>query len=355
MAFEFGDLSANGGLGCPQDFCRSRKRAVFSGRQKGTDVVPVEIVTLPIHTNLYNIQTKLLEASNDDCDNYSPVTQNNTPNQTEARLAGLFYLIPMFVGPFAMMIVPSNIVVKDNPAETWAHLVVGQGLMRAGIVGHLAIVLSEIVISVMLYRIMMHAGKVTAMVSMLSRFSMAVLQAVNVAPLLMTLLLVGKMQPAGANETNVAIEITYSCFALHAQVVHIWEVLFAFHGVLMAWLMVRSAYFPGWVALLVGMASVGYGVNGLGNLVYPSAESVFATLVMITALFGEVPFVFWLIGKGIRTPNVTDRASSEVGSAAVLARSLGVGMCEIFQGLISLGAVFRRARRSRKSLFGYLS
>jgi hypothetical protein len=46
------------------------------------------------------------------------------------------------------------------------------------------------------------------------------------------------------------------------------------------------------------IAAFGYSLNGLGNLVAPNSAATFTAIVGLTALIGEVPFVFWLLIKG---------------------------------------------------------
>jgi hypothetical protein len=117
---------------------------------------------------------------------------------------------------------------------------------------------------------------------------MAVLQAVNIFVHLGAL---------GAATRGDAVQ-TLALLELHGQAVHVWESAFALHCVLVGVLVLRSGFAPRALGWLLVLAGAGYGLNGLGSLVAPGLAAVFATVVALTAVVGEVPFVFWLLLKG---------------------------------------------------------
>jgi hypothetical protein len=61
----------------------------------------------------------------------------------------------------------------------------------------------------------------------------------------------------------------------------------------------RSGFLPRALGVLMAIASLGYGLNGLGNLLAPESAPIFAAIVGVTALTGEVPLVLWLLVKGV--------------------------------------------------------
>lgn len=210
-----------------------------------------------------------------------------TTTKSQARLAGLLSLVPLFLGPFSMMYVPSTIVVGGDDSATAANLISSSTLFRLGMVSDALIVLSELALTAVLYFLLKPVGETLALTATFARLGMTVLQAANLVPQLAAITLVSTAAPTAMIWLRV-----------HDLGVHVWEILFALHCVLVAVLVFRSRFFPAVFGVLMGIASLGYALNGLGNLVAPGSAPAFAAIVGITAVLGEVPFVLWLLIKG---------------------------------------------------------
>ena len=86
---------------------------------------------------------------------------------------------------------------------------------------------------------------------------------------------------------------------IHEQTVHIWEVFFALHCVLLGYLIFRSGFVPKVLGLLMILAALGYLANSFGNLVHPQSKAFLASVVAVTAIIGELPFFLWLLIKAV--------------------------------------------------------
>jgi len=221
--------------------------------------------------------------------------------RSDARLAGLLYLIPMFLGPFSMMYVPSVIVAPGDAATTMAQLLASESLFRIGMLSDALIVLSELALTAVLYFLLRPAGRTLALTAMLARLGMTVLQAANLLPELAALELAhaAGTSAAGGIEPGQAAELVLFSLRLHDLAALVWQILFGLHCAVVGVLVFRSGFFPRVLGALMAIAAVGYTLNGLGNLVLPSSAPTFAAIVGLTALVGEVPFVFWLLIKGV--------------------------------------------------------
>ena len=219
---------------------------------------------------------------------------------SHARLAGLLYLIPMFLGPFSMMYVPSVIVAPGDAAATAAQILASEPLFRLGMLGDAVMVLSELALTAVLYFLLRPAGRTLALTAMLARLGMTVLQAANLLPELAALELAHGMGTSGATafDPAQAAELALHSIRLHDLAALVWQILFGFHCAVVGALIFRSGFFPRALGGLMAIASVGYTLNGLGSLVLPSSAPTFAAIVGLTALVGEVPFVLWLVFKG---------------------------------------------------------
>lgn len=216
-----------------------------------------------------------------------------------ARLAGLLYLVPMLCGPFSMMYVPATIVVPGDATATAANLVASEGLLRLGMLSDAAIVVSEVALTAVLYFLLRPAGRTLALAATFARLAMTVLQAVNLLPHLAALQLVGGAGYLAAIDAGQRHALALLALHVHDVGVHVWEILFGLHCLLLGVLVFRSGCFPRAFGVLLGLAAFGYALNGLGNLATPDHAPSFAAIVGVAALVGEVPFVLWLLIKGV--------------------------------------------------------
>lgn len=199
-------------------------------------------------------------------------------NRSLSRLAGALYLVPTLLGPFSMMYVPAQVLVPGDAAATTQHLAEHAGLFRLGLVSDLVIVLAEVALTAVLFTLFREAGRTLALAAAAARFLMAGVQAANV------IVSLAALQWPGS-----ALEV----LGLHGQAVHAWEALFALHCVLLGVLVARAGHSV--MGGLVGLAGLGYALNAFGSVALPSLAPVLAGIVGLTAVVGEVPFVFWLL------------------------------------------------------------
>lgn len=211
----------------------------------------------------------------------------------KTRVAGLLYLLLTVLGPFSMMFVPSQVVSTTDGVRT-VHLLEHAGLFRLGIASDLLVVVTELALTAILFVAFEGVGRKLALTSTFARLAMTVLQACNVV-----LSLAALRAPADS---------TLALLDLHGDAVHVWEVTFALHCVLLGVLVFRHGAIPRVFGVLLAIAGVGYGLNGLGTLLVPELGPVFAQVVALTAIVGEVPFVGYLLVKGL--PAAPARASA---------------------------------------------
>ncbi len=231
--------------------------------------------------------------------------------RTDARLAGLLYLIPLFCGPFSMIYVPSMVVVPGDAAATASRLMASESLFRLGLLSHSAIFLSEVALTAVLYVVLKPAGRKLALTATFARLAMTILQGVNLFPLLAALQCLGSASYRSAFAEQQVQAFALFMIDLHGLGVHVWELFFGLHCLLVGVLLFRSGYFPRVLGVLMGIASLGYSLSGIGHLLAPGAAPVFEPIVAVAAIVGEIPFVFWLLFKGLDAQGWQDAEAAE--------------------------------------------
>lgn len=203
----------------------------------------------------------------------------------KTRVAGLLSLLLMVLGPFSMLFVPTRVLVPNEAGATLEHLRAATVLVRLGVLSDLVIVVTEVALTALLFLLFARVSQALSLVAAGARLTMAAVQGANVVLLLLA---------QGASVHDEAT-LVLTLLEVHGQAVHVWEALFALHCLTLAILVFRSGVAPRVFGPLLGVAGVGYALNGLGSLAWPSAAPALSAVVGFTALVGEVPFVFWLL------------------------------------------------------------
>jgi Domain of unknown function (DUF4386) len=225
--------------------------------------------------------------------------RTNTSPLVAARFAGLLYLLIAIVSPFSFFYVRSSIVVPGDATATASHLMASEWLFRMGIVGDSLVFLSEIVLVALLYRLFKPVSPTLALATVFARLAMAVLQGVNLLNYFVVLLLL-----SGADYLTVFEPAQLHALALlfltaYADVALIWGTFFGLHLVGLGVLVYKSGYFPRLLGVLLVAAAVGYLTDSFGNFLLPQYDAIYAQIVVVLALAGELLFTLWLLIRGV--------------------------------------------------------
>ena len=102
-----------------------------------------------------------------------------TSPQTYARTVGILFLIIVASSILSMMYIPSTIIVPEDATATVANIEASELLFRIGIVGDAILILSEIVLTVMLYVLLKPVSKTLSLVAAFARLAMTTMQGTN--------------------------------------------------------------------------------------------------------------------------------------------------------------------------------
>lgn len=200
-----------------------------------------------------------------------------------ARSIGALYLSLAVLGPVAYLVSKEGFVF-DDAAATTSWISANELIVRLGHLAEFGIIAVEIVLIVLLYRLMKPVSKDWSLIAALARFGMVAVQAV--------LLGAGVALVASPDSAGALLPVL-------AGGELVWGAIFGLHLAVLAPLVVRSGFLPTWLGWLVGISAVGYLAHGLGVMLVPDAATFLETLVIATALPGELGLTFWLLIKGV--------------------------------------------------------
>lgn len=181
----------------------------------------------------------------------------------------------------------------------------------AGVGGELVILLSEVVLSVLLFGLLAPVDRIVALIAAAARLVMSAIHGFNLVFYYLILNVAKGGAPGGAVLGSTeggsvglvrpdAIDAVITAL-LDAQSVGftIGIAFLVIHMGALGYLMWRSGYIPRWIGALFLLAGGGYLVDSFGTLLVSSYVTT-PVLVAIAISFAEIVFPVWLLVRGIR-------------------------------------------------------
>lgn len=221
-----------------------------------------------------------------------------SPRKT-ARIAGVLYLVIFIVYPLAAFIGKNSIVVPGDPAATASNILTSESLFRIGIAGEVVIILVEVILAAFLYELFKRVNPAVSLAAAFSRLAEGLIMAVNLLPSILALLLVsgsGYVTTIDLGTRNALLMLFMDSFS---SMIFVWGFFFGFHLLLLGYLVYKSDFIPQILGILLILAGVGYLIQSFGMFVWPDLAGLYETIVMITAIPGELAFSLYLLIKGL--------------------------------------------------------
>ena len=241
----------------------------------------------------------------------SVVAPNGRPPASAVRLArtaGLLYLAVAILGGFAQF-VRVSVYAPGDAAATTANIVANQTLIRFSFAADLVQAMVWLVMAVVLYRLMSHAGRnlaramvvfvaVSAAIATLNMVHQIGALLVATAPSYAAALRCRRGPRAGpAPDGSAALRVpdrpVVLAVALRPRSARL-----------------RSGLFPKWLSVLLMTATVCYVADSLTRFTAPALADTSAAVFLLPEILCEVALLAYLLIKGVRTPQVAGRTAS---------------------------------------------
>jgi uncharacterized protein DUF4386 len=233
---------------------------------------------------------------------------NSTRNP--GRVAGIWYLLLVVIGPLRLIYIPNKLFVSGNAAATASNIASHQLLFRLGIVADLAGAVVLVFLTLAFYRLFAGVDRnLAAQVVIFGGVMPSLLYFVGVVSDLGALMVV-----RGANFLSVfdqpqrdAIALLFLNLRDHQNTAA--EILWGVWLLPLALLVYRSRFLPRFLGVWLALGGVAYLALSLTGVLWPQYQDKVFTISQ-PALFGEVAIMLWLVIKGARPPAVGTAALS---------------------------------------------
>ena len=234
-----------------------------------------------------------------------------TLNSKDARNTGALYLTIAVCGGFSIGYVPSQIVAAGDATTSAANLMSQLGLFRLGVLADSAVILLEIVITMILYHMFQTVSPRLALIAMASRLGMIVVMGINLLLWVMPYVLLSQPMGFGPADSQAFAQIF---FEAHALGVYVWQIFFGAHLLALGLIILRTQLVPrvlGW-GLFVG--AFGYLIQGLIELTFTDFAALDITIIglLVIVTLSELGFGLWLLLQGRRSSTTRPNSKQQI-------------------------------------------
>jgi hypothetical protein len=236
--------------------------------------------------------------------------------QKTAKVAGVLYLLIAVLAGFVHFYVPGKLFVSGDAGTTASNIMASQGLFRMSIGVELVILLSEIVLSILLYVLLRPVNKTLSLVAAVSRLAMTTIHGVNLLNLFVVLLLLGGAGYLTVFQPDQLQALVRLFLDAYSYGFAIGIIFFTLHVFLVGYLIFKSGYFPKVLGVLFIIASLGYLIDNFSYVLlknYVTGAAYFALPIAIA----EIAFPLWLLIKGVNAEQWEKRAHETASLASM--------------------------------------
>lgn len=223
-----------------------------------------------------------------------------TTTSKNARIVGFWYLMLVFVGPLRLIYIPTRLFVNGDAAATAANIAAHQTLFQFGIFADAYGGVILILLALAFYRLFKDVDKYQSVLLVITGGILpAAIYFLNTVNDAAALLLV-----RGTDYLNVFSEaqrygLAYFFTRLHFQVILSAEVLWGIWLFPMAILILKSRWFPRFLAYWLILNGLTYLALSYTGMFIPEKLDAVSTYAF-PLQFGEVAFVLWLLIMGAK-------------------------------------------------------
>jgi hypothetical protein len=229
--------------------------------------------------------------------------------KNRGRFAGLLYVLMSIPGFFALIYVPSKLIVHGNATATANNIAASETLFRLSIACNLICQAGFIFVALALYDLLMGVNKrhASVMVTLIVvSIPMAFLNELNA---IAALVLVRGADFISVFEKPQRDALAMLFLNLHSYGFDVAGIFWGLWLFPLGLLVYRSGFLPRILGVLLVLNGFTYPVNSLTSLLLPHYEQIVSRWMMPFS-FGELLFMFWLLIKGANPKPLASPASS---------------------------------------------
>jgi hypothetical protein len=222
----------------------------------------------------------------------------------KARIAGVFYLLEMLTGAFAIIFVGGRFFVFGDAAATATNILAHESLFQLGFAANLIQFACYVAVTGLFYDLFKPVNKSLSLLAAFFSLVGCAIGAVSCLFELAPLTVLGGAQYLNVFKVEQLQALAFMFLKLYGQLFNISFVFFGFYCLLIGYLIFRSTFLPRILGVLMAIA-------GLGWLTFLSPALTHALSPYILAAgLGEVSLTLWLLVAGVNAERWKEQAGA---------------------------------------------
>jgi len=218
-----------------------------------------------------------------------------------ARIAGLLYLDVAITGGFSEGYLGPSLYVQGDAAATAGNLAANPGLVRLGVVAHLADAVFFVLTAVTLYVLLKHAGKHAARLMVLPVVIAAGIKAISTVFMFVALQVATTDTYAVAFGDGETDALALLLLEIEHYGIRAAQVFFALWLTPLGYLAYRSRLFPKPLGIILVAATISYLADVVVAFLFPELAGQLHVFFTIIPAIAEIWMLFYLLTVGART------------------------------------------------------
>jgi hypothetical protein len=229
------------------------------------------------------------------------------------RFAGLLYIIFSIPAFFAMVYVPSKLIVHGNATVTASNILASEALFRLGIAGQLLSQAGWVFVALALYHLLQGVNRWYASLYVILAVVAIPIAFLNELNSIAALVLMRGADFLSLFEKPQRDALAMLFLNLHSDGIVVAELFWGLGLLPLALLVYRSRFLPRFLGVWLTIDGFAYMVLSFSGVLVPQYYNQAFTYLQ-PAFFGEVALMLWLLAKGAKPPDLGAEAlSSAVG------------------------------------------
>ena len=222
----------------------------------------------------------------------------DSPKKT-ARIAGALYLVVVLTGLFALLYIPSTLIVWTDATATFNNIKTSETLFRLGIYAGILCYTAFLFLPLVLYKLFNHINKTHAIAMVALALTSVPISLFNLTHKFAVLTLINKPDFFSAVDLpkQVLLQLEYYNNGIDVAAVFWGLWLFPF-----GYLVFKSGMLPKILGILLMAGCFGYIINITGGLLFPGYNELgISGFISLPSGLGEIGTCLWLLIAGVKT------------------------------------------------------
>lgn len=231
-----------------------------------------------------------------------------------ARTAGVLYVIIIACGLLAEIGVRSQLIEPGDPSATAQNIIDSPMLFRAGLAADIVMFIADVAIAVVLYQLLKPLGRTLALLAAAFRMTQTAVIGLNLLNMFQAVRILDDAEYLGAFGTDQTDTLALLYLDAHKYGYILGLAFFGVSTLIVGYLALSSREMPRPLGVLLVLAGAGYLIDTFSFFLIPGYDGSASAIVLAPALVAEIWFALWLLTKGRRLEELTERDTTTVPS-----------------------------------------